>query len=104
MCIPISFLQKRNNTEGIKSNIGSVMYDTAKFLAKVMKPLVGLNSHHIVNSEDFVNKIADLEVPLDRNSFHTMFPHCLPAFRSMKPFQLSESNWKVTRAYRIDAR
>ena len=42
---------------------GSMMYDTAKFLAKIMKPLVGLNSHHIVNSEDFVNKIAELEVP-----------------------------------------
>ena len=39
------------------------MYDTAKFLAKIMKPLVGHNSHHIVNSEDFVNKIAELEVP-----------------------------------------
>ena len=47
----------------IVSSIGSVMYDTAKFLAKIMKPLVGLNSHHIVNSEDFVNKIAKLEVP-----------------------------------------
>ena len=47
----------------IVSSIGSVMYDTAKFLAKIMKPLVGLNSHHIVNSEDFVNKIAELEVP-----------------------------------------
>ena len=40
-----------------------MMYVTAKFLAKIMKPLVGLNSHHIVNSEDFVNKIAELEVP-----------------------------------------
>ncbi|KAL9970993.1 hypothetical protein ACROYT_G023466 [Oculina patagonica] len=39
------------------------MYDTAKFLAKIMKPLVGLNGYHIVNSEDFVNKIAELEVP-----------------------------------------
>ena len=47
----------------IVSSIGSVMYDTAKFLAKIMKPLVGHNSHHIVNSEDFVNKIAELEVP-----------------------------------------
>ena len=46
----------------IVSSIGSVMYDTAKFLAKIMKPLVGLNSHHIVNSEDFVNKIAEREV------------------------------------------
>ncbi|XP_068707249.1 uncharacterized protein [Montipora foliosa] len=47
----------------IVSSVGSVMYDTAKFLAKIMKPLIGLNSHHIVNSEDFVNKIAELEAP-----------------------------------------
>ena len=39
------------------------MYNTAKFLAKILRPLVGLNNHHILNSEDFINKIADLEVP-----------------------------------------
>ena len=32
-------------------------------LAKILRPLVGLNNHHIINSEDFINKIADLEVP-----------------------------------------
>ena len=39
------------------------MYNTAKFLAKILRPLVGLNNHHIINSEDFINKIPDLEVP-----------------------------------------
>jgi len=39
------------------------MYNTAKFLAKILRPLVGHNGHHIINSEDFTNKIADLEVP-----------------------------------------
>ena len=47
----------------IVSSIGSVMYNTAKFLAKILRPLVGLNDHHIINSEDFISKIADLEVP-----------------------------------------
>ena len=47
----------------IVSSIGSVMYNTAKFLAKILRPLVGHNGHHIINSEDFTNKIADLEVP-----------------------------------------
>ena len=47
----------------IVSSIGSVMYNTAKFLAKILRPLVGLNDHHIVNSKDFINKVADLEVP-----------------------------------------
>ena len=46
----------------IVSSIGSVMYNTAKFLAKILRPLVGHNGHHIINSEDFTNKIADLEV------------------------------------------
>ena len=39
------------------------MYNTAKFLAKILRPFVGHNGHHIINSEDFTNKIADLEVP-----------------------------------------
>ena len=47
----------------IVSSIGSVMYNTAKFLAKILRPLLGLYDHHIINSEDFINKIADLEVP-----------------------------------------
>ena len=47
----------------VVSSIGRVMYNTAKFLAKILRPLVGLNNHHIINSEDFINKIADLEVP-----------------------------------------
>ena len=47
----------------IVSSIGSVMYNTAKFLAKIIRPLVGHNGHHIISSEDFTNKIADLEVP-----------------------------------------
>ena len=35
-----------------------------EYLGKeILRPLVGLNNHHIINSEDFINKIADLEVP-----------------------------------------
>ncbi|XP_066018930.1 uncharacterized protein [Pocillopora verrucosa] len=89
----------------IVSSIGSVMYDTAKFLAKIMKPLVGLNSHHIVNSEDFVNKIAELEVPPGQKLVsYDVSSHCLPAFRSMKPFQLSEPNWEFTSEQEKDGR
>ena len=39
------------------------MYNTAKFFAKIIRPLVGHNGHHIINSEGFTNKIADLKVP-----------------------------------------
>ena len=88
----------------IVSSIGSVMYDTAKFLAKIMKPLLASTVITSSTVKTSSTRLQILKYPLDRNSFHTMFPHCLPAFRSMKPFQLSEPNWKVTRAYRINAR
>ena len=73
------------------------MYDTAKFLAKIMKPLVGLNSHHIVNSEDFVIKIAELEVPpgqklvsYDVSSLFTSIPmnEVIPVVRSTRDVPL----------------
>ena len=86
----------------IVSSIGSVMYDTAKFLAKIMKPLLASTVITSSTVKTSSTRLQILKYPLDRNSFHTMFPHCLPA--SMKTFQLSEPNWKVTRAYRIDAR
>jgi hypothetical protein len=48
----------------ITSSIGSVTYQAAKFLAKVLGPLVGKNHpHHVKNSVDFVSKIKELEIP-----------------------------------------
>ena len=47
----------------IVSSIGSVMYNTAKYLATVIGPLAGNTEHDIVNSMDFVQKIRGLEVP-----------------------------------------
>ena len=47
----------------IVSNIGSVMYPTAKYLANVICPLAGNTTHHIVNSVDFFQNIKGLEVP-----------------------------------------
>ena len=75
----------------IVSSIGSVMYNTVKFLAKILRPLVGLNDHHIINSEDFIRKIADLEVPLgqklvsyDVSALFTSIPinEAMPVIRS----------------------
>ena len=83
----------------IVSSIGSVMYDTAKLNLLLASTVITSSTVKTLST-----RLQNLKYPLDRNSFHTMFPHCLPAFRSMKPFQLSEPNWKVTRAYRIDAR
>ncbi|XP_053380090.1 uncharacterized protein LOC128548728 [Mercenaria mercenaria] len=37
----------------IVSSVGSIMYNSAKYLAKVMSPLVGKTNHHIKNSKHF---------------------------------------------------
>ena len=47
----------------IVSSVNSVTYESAKFLARILGPLVGHLPHHVKNSADFVNKIKDLEVP-----------------------------------------
>ena len=38
----------------IISSIDTVTYNTAKELAKILKPLVGLSNHHVHNTRDFV--------------------------------------------------
>ena len=45
----------------IVSNIGSVTYNIAKYVAKILNPLVGKSPHHLVNSQDFVSKIKDIK-------------------------------------------
>jgi hypothetical protein len=47
----------------IVSSIGSITYQPAKLLAKILGPLVGKNDRHVKNSKDFAEKIQDLEVP-----------------------------------------
>ncbi|KAI8518835.1 hypothetical protein Bbelb_020920 [Branchiostoma belcheri] len=44
---------------------GSVTYELAGFLAKILGPLVGKSQHHVQNSADFVNKIKDIHVEDD---------------------------------------
>ena len=41
----------------------SILYNAAKYLAAILNPLTGKNGFTIKNSECFVNKIKDLEVP-----------------------------------------
>ena len=38
----------------IVSSIGAGTYKTAKELAKILKPLVGMSAHHIQNTRDFI--------------------------------------------------
>ncbi len=47
------------------SSINSVTYNVAKYLAMVLKPLVGKTERHIQNSKDFVDKIKGLTLESD---------------------------------------
>ena len=46
----------------IISSTGTVTYNTAKELAKILKPLVGLSSHHVHNTKDFIDHIKEVRL------------------------------------------
>ena len=46
----------------IISSIGTVTYNTAKELAKILKPLVGLSKHHVHNTRDFVEQLKEMRL------------------------------------------
>ena len=46
----------------IISSIGTVTYNTAKELARILKLLVGLSEHHIHNTTDFVQQIKEVKL------------------------------------------
>ena len=46
----------------IVSSTGTVKYNTAKELAKILKPLVGRSAHHVHNTKDFVEDLKDIRL------------------------------------------
>ena len=46
----------------IVSSIGAETYNTAKELAKILKPLVGMSAHHVHNTRDFVEQTKDVRL------------------------------------------
>ena len=46
----------------IVSSIGAATYNTAKELAKILKPLVGMSAHHVQNTRDFVEQLKDVRL------------------------------------------
>ena len=46
----------------IISSIGTVTYNTAKELARILKPLMGLSNHHVHNTMDFVDQIKEVKL------------------------------------------
>ena len=49
----------------IISSRGSATYETAKELAKILKPLIGKSPHHVYNNKDFLESIKDIKVEED---------------------------------------
>ena len=46
----------------IVSSTSTVTYNTAKELAKILKPLVGIWTHHVQNTRDFVEHLEDVRL------------------------------------------
>ena len=49
----------------IISSRGSATHETAKVLAKIIKPLIGKSPHHVHNNKDFLESIKDIKVDED---------------------------------------
>ena len=49
----------------IVSSIGSVSYETAKELSRILKPLVGKTTYHMKNTKDFIQSIQDINLKTD---------------------------------------
>ena len=46
----------------IVSSTDTATYNTAKELAKILKPLVGMSAHHVQNTWDFVEQLKDVRL------------------------------------------
>ena len=49
----------------IVSSTGTVSYNTAKELARKLKPLVGMSSHHLQNTKDFIQQLKEVKLQQD---------------------------------------
>ena len=49
----------------IVSSTGTVSYNTAKELARIIKPLVGMSTHHLQNTKDFIQQLKEVKLQQD---------------------------------------
>ena len=47
------------------SSVGSVTYETAKELSRILKPLVGKSPHHVKNTKDFIQSLEGIQLKPD---------------------------------------
>ena len=92
----------------IVSGNGSVTESCAKHLAKVLNAVKGKNEHAIKNSDDFVNKVKDLEVPpgqkmvsFDVSALFTSIPIDF-AIQAIKTKLIRDDSWKTTTELNLD--
>ena len=50
----------------IVSSIGTVTYQTAKEVARILKPKVGKSPHHVKNTKDFIDQIKGIHLNEDQ--------------------------------------
>ena len=50
----------------IVSSMGAVTYETSKELARILKLLVGRSSHHVQNTQDFIQQIKGIHLQPDQ--------------------------------------
>ena len=92
----------------IVSGNGSVTEGVAKHLAKVLNSVKGKNKHAIKNSDDFVQRVSDLEVPpglkmvsFDVSALFTSIPIDY-ALRAIKSKLLNDDSWKNITELNLD--
>ena len=84
----------------IVSSVDSVTYNVAKHVAYIIGPLVGKSEHHIVNSQDFVDKIRDIQLDDDETitsyDVSALFT-CVPSDEAVdvvRGFLAKDTTWK----------
>ena len=50
----------------IVTSIGATRYETAKELARILKPLMGNSPYQVQNSRDFIQQIQDIQLQEDQ--------------------------------------
>ena len=66
----------------IVASQGSPTYNLAKYLAEILKPLVGKSEHHVVNSKEFITKIE--QTKLDEDEILVSFDVAWPDISDMR--------------------
>ena len=86
----------------IVSSRGTVTYGTAKEFARILKPLVGMSSHHVLNTGDFVQHLKGIKlqqdeciIPYDVKALFTSVS-ILPAINTIKDKLLKDKDLQQT--------